>query len=372
MPSIGPVRMMTSLQQRSRQLWEAVADPEWCPGRGSPESRVSGGPKIEHPPPARGDEASAVGPRSRQGPSPGRGPGFRLGTQGAPRTATGGLYSPEHGWTEGEMIVLRPAAQRGRTDHGWLESRHTFSFGDYRDSRHVGFRRLRVINEDRMQPGRGFGTRPHEDMEMLSYVLDGTLAHKDSLGKSSVLRQHEFQCVSAGRGVAHNEYNPSGVELVHFLPILDPAGPIGDRAKLPAARASPGQEEGTVGTRGGSGRSRRGTRRPSGRARVRDAPGDGRERPPHPPPGTLRLGPGHARRRCSQRDRHVRRRWCCPRARGGRDDPCRESGGGAALRSRLRRGPRRIPSATRPRTGQARLPAPGVGPPPARSPGRTS
>jgi hypothetical protein len=117
------------------------------------------------------------------------------------------------------MIVLRPAAQRGRTDHGWLESRHTFSFGDYRDSRHVGFRRLRVINEDRMQPGRGFGTRPHEDMEMLSYVLDGTLAHKDSLGKSSVLRQHEFQCVSAGRGVAHNEYNPSGVELVHFLQI---------------------------------------------------------------------------------------------------------------------------------------------------------
>jgi redox-sensitive bicupin YhaK (pirin superfamily) len=117
------------------------------------------------------------------------------------------------------MIVLRPAAQRGRTDHGWLESRHTFSFGDYRNSRHVGFRRLRVINEDRMQPGRGFGTRPHEDMEMLSYVLDGTLAHKDSLGKSSVLRQHEFQCVSAGRGVAHNEYNPSRVELVHFLQI---------------------------------------------------------------------------------------------------------------------------------------------------------
>jgi redox-sensitive bicupin YhaK (pirin superfamily) len=120
---------------------------------------------------------------------------------------------------ETEMIVLRPAAQRGRTDHGWLESRHTFSFGDYRDSHHMGFRRLRVINEDRVRPGRGSGTHPHEDMEMLSYVLAGTLAHKDSIGKSSVLRQHEFQCLSAGRGVAHNEYNPSGVEVVHLLQI---------------------------------------------------------------------------------------------------------------------------------------------------------
>ena len=117
------------------------------------------------------------------------------------------------------MIVLRPAAQRGRTDHGWLESRHTFSFGNYRDARHVGFRRLRVINEHRVRPGRGFGTQPHEDMEMLSYVLDGTLAHKDSLGTSSVLRQHEFQCVSAGRGIAQNEYNPSGVEVIHFLQV---------------------------------------------------------------------------------------------------------------------------------------------------------
>jgi quercetin 2,3-dioxygenase len=117
------------------------------------------------------------------------------------------------------MIVLRPAAQRGRTDHGWRESRHTFSFGDYRDSHHMGFRRLRVINEERIRPGRGFGTHPHADMEMLSYVLGGTLAHKTSIGKSSVLRQHEFQCLSAGRGLAHNEYNPSGVEVVHFLHI---------------------------------------------------------------------------------------------------------------------------------------------------------
>jgi quercetin 2,3-dioxygenase len=124
------------------------------------------------------------------------------------------LYSPEDGWTETEMIVLRPAAQRGRTDHGWLESRHTFSLGD-----HMGFRRLRVIDETRVQPARGFGTHPHADMEMLSYVLEGTLAHKDSTGRRSVLRQHEFQCLSAGRGVAHNEYNPSGVEVVHFLQV---------------------------------------------------------------------------------------------------------------------------------------------------------
>jgi len=117
------------------------------------------------------------------------------------------------------MIVLRPAAQRGRTDHGWLESRHTFSFGDYRDSHHIGLRRLRVINEHRVRPGRGFGTHPHADMEMLSYVLEGTLAHKDSTGTRSVLRQHEFRCLSAGRGVAHDEYNPSGVEVVRFLQI---------------------------------------------------------------------------------------------------------------------------------------------------------
>src|SRR5262249_43672245 len=92
--------------------------------------------------------------------------------------------------TEREMIVLRPAAQRGRTDRGWLESRHTFSFGDYRDSHHMGFRRLRVINEHRVRPGGRFGTHSHADMEMLSYVLEGTLAHKDSAGPISVLRQH--------------------------------------------------------------------------------------------------------------------------------------------------------------------------------------
>jgi quercetin 2,3-dioxygenase len=117
------------------------------------------------------------------------------------------------------MIVLRPATERGGTDHGWLRSRHTFSFGDYRDARYAGFRRLRVINEDRMQPGRGFGPHAHRDMEILSYVLDGTLAHKDGTGRSSVLRRDEFQCMSAGHGVARSEYNPSRAEVVHFLQI---------------------------------------------------------------------------------------------------------------------------------------------------------
>jgi len=139
------------------------------------------------------------------------------------------------------MIVLRPAAERGRTDHGWLESRHTFSFGDYRDSHHIGFRRLRVINEHRVRPGRGFGTHPHADMEMLSYVLEGTLAHKDSTGTRSVLRQHEFRCLSAGRGVAHDEYNPSGVEVVRFLQIWilpDRSGiePSYQQLRLPPAK----------------------------------------------------------------------------------------------------------------------------------------
>lgn len=134
------------------------------------------------------------------------------------------------------MIVLKPAAQHGRTDHGWLESRHTFSSGD-----HMGFRRLRVINENRVQPARGFGTHPYADMEMLSYVLEGTLAHKDSTGSRSVLRQHDFQCLSAGRGVVHNEYNPSGVEVVHFVQIWiqpDRSGiePSYQQLPLPPAR----------------------------------------------------------------------------------------------------------------------------------------
>ena len=117
------------------------------------------------------------------------------------------------------MMLIRKANERGHANHGWLDTYHTFSFADYQDRRWMGYRNLRVINDDLVMPGEGFGTHPHRDMEIITYVLSGALAHKDSMGNGRTIRAGEFQYMAAGTGVEHSEFNPAPDEAVHLLQI---------------------------------------------------------------------------------------------------------------------------------------------------------